>query len=280
MAINPDRWIRRFPGSSWNISFERSFSGHFSNLPPFAASCCCIIAQKMAIIGPTLKPAKIIFITGTDTGVGKTLFTALLLQHLRARGVRTLAMKPFCSGGRGDVRLLQSLQRGELTDDEMNPFFFPAPLAPLVAAPRGRAARFAAVLQKIKLVGSKCDQLLIEGSGGLLVPLGPGYTVADLITKLKCQVIVVARNRLGTINHTLLTVAALERIGIPRKMLAVVLMSVAKPDESARSNPGVLSELLASARVVCLPYFGRNASTERFVRENCRRFTRRFRLIL
>ena len=227
-----------------------------------------------------MKPAKIIFVTGTDTGVGKTLLTALLLQHLRARGVRALAMKPFCSGGLGDVRLLQSLQRGGLTDDEMNPFHFPAPLAPLAAAPRGRAVRLATALKKIKQAGAKCDQLLIEGSGGLLVPLGPGYTVADLIVNLKCRVIVVARNRLGTINHTLLTVAALERIGIRRKMLAVVLMSGSKSDESARSNPDLLSELLTPVRVVCLPYFGRKTSTERFVRENCGKLARQYRSIL
>ena len=77
---------------------------------------------------------KIIFITGTDTGVGKTLLTALLLHHLRQTGVHALAMKPFCSGGRADVRLLQSLQRGELSDAEMNPFYFAEPIAPFVAA--------------------------------------------------------------------------------------------------------------------------------------------------
>lgn len=189
-------------------------------------------------------------------------------------------MKPFCSGGLGDVRLLQSLQPGELADEEVNPFYFPAPLAPLVAAPRGRAIRLADVLQKIKQVAAKCDQLLIEGSGGLLVPLGPGYTVADLIAKLKCRVIVVARNRLGTINHTLLTVAALQGMGISQKNLAVVLMSVAKPDESARSNPGVLGELLGPVRVICLPHLGRQAARGKIVREKCGNLSPKIQKIL
>lgn len=204
------------------------------------------------------------------------MFTALLLHSLRARGVRALAMKPFCSGGRGDARLLQSLQRGELADDEMNPFYFAAPLAPLAAAPTGKAIRQADTLRKIKRVGAKCDILLIEGSGGLLVPLGPSFTVADLIGKLKPRVMVVAPNRLGTINHTLLTVAALERIGIRRKRLGIVLMSAAKPDPSARSNPAILRKLLRPAPVLCLPDLGREASSENFVRCNAGKFARQF----
>src|SRR5579859_4085747 len=131
--------------------------------------------------------AKIIFITGTDTGVGKTLLTALLLFHLRKKGVRALAMKPFCSGGRGDIHLLQSLQPGELSDDEANPFYFPQPLAPLVAAKKNHQIRLSDVLARIQKITRKCERLLIEGSGGLLVPLGENFTVADLIAALDCH---------------------------------------------------------------------------------------------
>src|SRR5579862_6832824 len=107
---------------------------------------------------------KIIFITGTDTGVGKTLLTALMLHHLRQAGVHALAMKPFCSGGRGDVRLLQSLQPGALSDAEMNPFYFAKPVAPLVAQKGWRAIRLREVIKKIGEVQRQCDCLLIEGS--------------------------------------------------------------------------------------------------------------------
>ena len=79
-------------------------------------------------------PARTIFITGTDTGVGKTLLTALLLTHLRDGGCKARALKPFSSGGREDAELLFKLQDGELTLDEINPFHFSEPLAPLVAA--------------------------------------------------------------------------------------------------------------------------------------------------
>src|SRR5258708_5061536 len=79
-------------------------------------------------------PIELLFITGTDTGVGKTVLTGLLLSHLRQHGCRVLAAKPFCSGDRSDARLLRALQDDELELDEINPYYFPEPLAPLVAA--------------------------------------------------------------------------------------------------------------------------------------------------
>lgn len=200
---------------------------------------------------------KIIFVTGTDTGVGKTLLTALLLHHLRQTGVRALAMKPFCSGGLADVRLLQSLQPGELLDREMNPYFFKQPIAPFVATKKLRKnIPLSDVVERIKCVEKKCERLIIEGSGGLLVPLGKGYTVADLIGKLDCRVIVVARNRLGTINHTLLTVDHLQSIGFKGSELAVVLMSGRNPDISSRDNQNTLAELLKPAAVLSIPLLG------------------------
>jgi dethiobiotin synthetase len=197
--------------------------------------------------------SKIIFVTGTDTDVGKTLLTALLLQHLRESGRRALAMKPFCSGGRGDVELIQSLQRGELSDAEANPFYFPEPVAPVAA----RGARNVALRQavaSIRRVADMCDILLVEGSGGVFVPLGRGYLVADLIKRLRCEIVVVARNRLGTINHTLLTVGALSAAGL--KPAAVILMSGATSDLSSRTNQGVLVKLLKGIPLVPIPYLG------------------------
>jgi dethiobiotin synthetase len=199
----------------------------------------------------------IIFITGTDTGVGKTLLTALLLHHLRSDGMRALAMKPFCSGGRADVRLLQSLQRGALTDEQMNPFYFAKPVAPLVEQKNRRAIRHREVISKIGEVCKRCDCLLVEGSGGLMVPLGPGYMVADLITGLNCRVIVVGRNRLGTINHTLLTLGGLVAFGVKQRDVSVVLMSQRIKDVSCRTNRSVLEELLHPVPVLEIPFLGK-----------------------
>jgi dethiobiotin synthetase len=201
---------------------------------------------------------RIIFITGTDTGVGKTLLTGLLLRHLRQSGCHALAMKPFCSGSRADTEFLHAVQDCDLTFDEITPFFFAEPLAPLVAARRHhRCIRLQAVLRQIKRVTRGCQCLLIEGIGGLLVPLGQGFTVRDLIARLGCEVIVVAPNRLGTINHTLLTVEALQHIGTPG--LKTVLMSSQEGDFSTRSNSRILAELLAPAPVFPVGFLGSNS---------------------
>jgi dethiobiotin synthetase len=219
---------------------------------------------------------RITFITGTDTGVGKTLLTALLLCHLRRTGRRALALKPFCSGTRADARLLHLLQNRELSLAELNPFFFPEAVAPMVAARKQRRSiRLEAVLDEIHRVASSLspgDHLLIEGSGGLLVPLGPGYTVLDLVLALSCEVVVVARNRLGTINHSLLTVGALQRAGV--KGLKLVLMGCGKPDSSARSNPKLLSELLAPVPVQGVPFLPSKARTAAALKPSAGRLQR------
>jgi dethiobiotin synthetase len=212
---------------------------------------------------------KIIFVTGTDTGVGKTLVTAMLLFHLRKTGIHALAMKPFCSGGRGDVRRLQALQKGELSDDEMNPFYFAQPLAPFVAAgKKGDQIHLSDVVERISKVSQKCECLLVEGAGGLLVPLGSAFTIADLIGAFDCKVIITGRNRLGTINHTLLTARALQSAGIARKKMVVALMSMRKPDVSAQTNPKILTNLLRPMRVLSFPFLGASAVLEAKIREN------------
>src|SRR5690242_1368759 len=142
-----------------------------------------------------------IFITGTDTGVGKTLLTGLLLSHLRQNNVHALAMKPFCSGDRADVDLLYSLQDGELARDEINPFYFAKPLAPAAAARKDKpSVPLNEVLARIETVGKRCDLLLVEGIGGACVPLARDYLVADVIRQSGCKTIVVGSNRLGTIH--------------------------------------------------------------------------------
>jgi dethiobiotin synthetase len=224
------------------------------------------------------RPPRIIFITGTDTGVGKTLLTALLLSHLRGHKCAALAMKPFCSGGRADAELLHALQDGDLTLDEINPFCFAEPVAPLVAACKHRLSlQFEEVVERIQAVASRLTVaksktsnqksksrscLLIEGSGGLLVPLGEGYSVLDLIVRLRCETIIVSRNQLGTLNHTLLTVRALQNALLPDSTnpyhlpIKVALMAAPHPDPSSASNPLMLAELLAPIPLIRLPFLG------------------------
>jgi dethiobiotin synthetase len=216
---------------------------------------------------PRQRRKKIVFVTGTDTGVGKTVFTNLLLHHLRMTGCHALAMKPFCSGGRADVRLLRAMQDEELTEDEINPFYFPESVAPLVSARlRRRVIPLSEVVRPIKKIAARCECLLIEGSGGLFVPLGEKYLVSDLIQRLNCDVIVVARNRLGTINHTLLTVGALRDLGV--KKIAVALMETEKKDTSSKTNGEVLTELVKPIQVHGIEFLSKNPSKSR-VLKNC-----------
>jgi dethiobiotin synthetase len=203
--------------------------------------------------------SRIIFVTGTDTGVGKTLLTALLLCHLRESGVVALAMKPFCSGGTEDVDLIQAIQGSAPPREEVNPFYFPEPVAPLIAARKRRwSIRLAQVLRVIQRMERRCECLIVEGSGGVLVPLGEGFTVADVIARLECDVILVGRNRLGTINHTLLTAEALQSRRV--RQIKVILMGQSTPDISARSNAAMLEDALRDIEVVALPYLGAGAT--------------------
>ena len=203
-------------------------------------------------------PKTPLFITGTDTGAGKTVLTCLLLAHLRRRGIHALAMKPFLSGGWNDARLLRQMQDGELDLAQISPFFFPEPVAPLVAARKHRKKiPIHAVLEKIFAIKSRCEVLLVEGIGGLRVPLGEGYTVADLIASLEAEVAVAAPNRLGVINHAILTGRDLYSIGVER--YTVALMGQSRASLVTRGNAKMLREWLAPNRIFEVPWFGKNA---------------------
>ncbi len=231
----------------------------------------------------TPRQPRLIFVTGTDTGVGKTLLTALLLCHLRSTGCSALALKPFCSGGRADAELLDALQSGELSIDEINPYYFTEPVAPLVSARKHRRSiRLSDVLERIQAVATaqsvrsksriKTPVLLIEGSGGLLVPLAEGFAVSDLIASLRCEVLVVARNQLGTINHTLLTVKALRdalrgRLRRSSAPVKVVMMEPRLSDVSSATNVHILRELLAPVAVLALDYLGPKCGTATAIRK-------------
>ena len=161
----------------------------------------------------------------------------------------------ICCGDRRDVELLQGIQEGALRDEEMNPFYFAPPLAPLVAArDAGRDISLEEVLARIRDVKKRCEYLLIEGAGGLMAPLGHGYTAADLIARLGCRTLLVSRNRLGVLNHVLLGAFWLQYLGL--KEVRVVLMGCRRRDISAQSNAGILQELLASVAVSEIPYLG------------------------
>jgi dethiobiotin synthetase len=184
---------------------------------------------------------RIIFITGTDTGVGKTVLTSLFAAFLRKRGVRVAAFKPVCSGGRSDARLIQESLGGTLTLDEVNPWHFRAPVAPVLAARmEKRRLGMSQVVAHIRKFQKTHDVVLVEGAGGLLSPLGANFDSRDLIEALGASPVIVAANKLGAVNHVLLTLEALpERF---RKKARILLMAGRRPDAASRSNADLLAE--------------------------------------
>ena len=199
-----------------------------------------------------------IFITGTDTGVGKTVLTALLAEFLRGRGLRVAALKPVCSGGRDDARKLHAVLGGALTLDEINPWHFRAPIAPVLAVRREKkTVKLAPVLAHIRAVRKNFDVVLVEGAGGLLSPLGEGFDSRDLITALRAMPVIVASNKLGVVNQILLTLEALPKS--LRVNTQVVLMVPPRPDAATGSNAGLL-EKLSVTNICRLQWFGGNFS--------------------
>jgi dethiobiotin synthetase len=155
-----------------------------------------------------------IFITGTDTGVGKTLFAASLAASLRERGYRVGVMKPVetgCVEREGmlfpdDAARLKAASGCSEAIETICPYRFAEPLAPSVAAERaGRMVDIDHLLAVYQSISAAHDVTLVEGAGGLMVPLLPSYTYADLARVLKLPLLAVAANRLGMINHLLLS---------------------------------------------------------------------------
>lgn len=159
-----------------------------------------------------------IFITGTDTGVGKTYIAERLVSGLRAKGINVGVMKPAESGCRhragrlipGDaVRLMKAAGSNDSLS-LINPYRFREPLAPSISAQLvGKTIDPRIISRSYKTLCLRHEFMIVEGAGGIMVPLTPRYTYQDLAYTMKLPVVIVARPGLGTINHTLLTVSAL-----------------------------------------------------------------------
>ncbi|MFC5649948.1 dethiobiotin synthase [Paenibacillus solisilvae] len=166
-------------------------------------------------------PIRGLFITGTDTEVGKTVVTAAIAAALRAEGRNAGVWKPIQSGavpgsGATDAERLLQYTGIDEQPEAVAPFSYEAPLAPLLAA---KHAGETLSLQELVAAGlpliKRYELLLVEGAGGAAVPLTDDALVADLISELRIPALIVARSCLGTINHTLLTAAFLQQRGIP-----------------------------------------------------------------
>jgi dethiobiotin synthetase len=195
---------------------------------------------------------KILVVTGTGTGVGKTVLSALLIRRLLRLGRAVRAFKPLCSGGRGDARVLQAALGGGQALDEINPWHFEAPLSPALAA---RLERRTVTLEEVSAYvrqHSKQSELtLVEGAGGLLSPLTVDGDTRDLIVLLKARPLIVASNRLGVIHDVRATLSCLPPS--LRSSVPVVLMAPAAVDASTARNARSLSEYHPADRIVEMP---------------------------
>ena len=203
------------------------------------------------------------FLTGTDTGCGKTEITCGMMHYLRARGVRVAGMKPVASGavavdGRmrnEDALLVQAQQSGETLYDWVNPYAFGPPVAPhLAAADAGVEIDFARIRVSAERLFEQRDCILVEGVGGWRVPLSGGKTVAHLAGYLDLPVILVVGLKLGCINHALLTAEAIRRDGI---VLAGWVANVVEPAMLLQQeNIETLVSVLEAPLLGVVPHLG------------------------
>lgn len=209
-----------------------------------------------------------LLVTGTDTDVGKTWVSSLILRSLTRHGHRIRPYKPVCSGGEesangliwNDVEQLTEacVDRADTqTKRRVCPQTFTAAVAPNVAATlEGRTVDDALLRSGAKTWNDECDLLLIEGAGGILCPLSDQTRVIDLAADLQSPVLIVAANRLGVINHTLLTIQAAQNAQLP--IAAVILNDVSPgPEDSSRSsNFSQLQLWLPDTRLLTCGYQG------------------------
>ena len=184
------------------------------------------------------------FITGTDTDAGKTFVTALLTRSLRRAGFDTVAMKPLCCGEPGDTMELLAASENELTIGEVTPVSYKAPLAPIEAARlEGRVFEPSSVMSVFEKLRRSHVSLLVEGVGGWLVPIAPGYSSADLAKAMGLPVLLVVRNRLGALNHTLLTLESIKAHGLTCGGIVLNNHPADDGDLSREGNRRLLAEL-------------------------------------
>ncbi len=216
-----------------------------------------------------------IFITGTDTAVGKTVIASAIVRVLKARGISVAVMKPIESGCRreGDVLIpsdgvmLKEMAENDITLEEVTPFRFENPLAPMVASEiEGTEVDERVIYDTIKELQEKYDYIVVEGVGGLMVPVKEGLMIVDIVRDTGLPLLIVASNRLGVINHTVLTVEAAKRRGID--IIGVVLNTPnpLRDDISLETNPLVLRRVLEVPLVGVFPFVN-SISKENLLKE-------------
>jgi dethiobiotin synthetase len=189
-----------------------------------------------------------IFVTGTDTGVGKTIISSGLAAVLKDYMVDVGVFKPMISGisrqdSESDTSILKRMSATPLSLEEISPFHYKEPLAPYAAQQlEGTSVQITEVLAYWEKIKERHDFFIVEGAGGISVPLGENFLVSHLITALELPIIIVARPHLGTVNHTFLTVQYAKELGLD--VLGVVINGMSdRPSLAERTNPKLIEEL-------------------------------------
>ena len=201
--------------------------------------------------------SKGIFVTGTDTGVGKTIISAALALTLKQSGNKVAVMKPVQTGtdlgGYLDIEFIQSAIETNYPLDNVCPYRFSHPLAPLVAANLvGERIDLERIKSCYHKLASIHDTVIVEGAGGLLVPLTDNYLMSDLASNLGLSLIIVTRPSLGTLNHTLLTVESAKARGL--KVMGIVINQFPSyPGLAERTNPELILRMTGAPILGILP---------------------------
>jgi dethiobiotin synthetase len=183
-------------------------------------------------------------VTGTDTGVGKTFVTSGLIRFARSKGMDVIGMKPICTGDNSDVRQLLEACGGCEQEQIINPIWYRTPVAPYTASIiEDRQIDLYAIRRAFERLAKYHSNVLVEGSGGIAVPILANYDYRDVARDLGLSVIVVGANRLGVLNHARLTIESVQAAGLS---CAFVVLNVVNPDSdlSQTTNLSVLENLV------------------------------------
>jgi len=185
-----------------------------------------------------------LFITGTDTGVGKTHTAARLLHLLRASGASCAGMKPICCGDRQDAEFLLAAGSDGLTVDDVNPVWLKTPAAPIVGSLVEKVdIDVDHILAAFHSLQNRVEHVIVEGTGGWMVPIQRNYFVSDLAAMMKLPVLAVAYNRLGCLNHAVLTVQSI--LGYGLRCVGLVLNNAQETEGiAALTNADILKQIL------------------------------------
>ena len=209
-----------------------------------------------------------IFITGTNTGVGKTAVAAALAWTLRKRKIDVGVMKPFATANRvfskkyrsQDTAILAKASRVNEPDSNLNPFFYSIAASPLVASElkHGAPVNIKRAVHELNKLGRKHDFLIAEGIGGIMVPLTENECVAGFVKQVDLPVVIVSTAKLGTLNHTLLTVMACKKFGL--KITGIILNKTSKKTNIVEQKTPEVIERLTHIKVLAVIPFSQGAN--------------------